>query len=134
MMKFGLLLGVLFLSLMTLALPKASDFQEVGVGDGEAAEATVVSDQEENNTLGVDEALVSGTVRVMRKIAMTEVFFKDLKDSYFIPSGGGYSAIFKACQESEKKGTPVGLKVNTKSRRILSVEESAAKKPASGAK
>lgn len=121
------------------ALPAASDFKEVGAeetateseGDSAGLERmdTQVSDAAalklENN-----EQIISGTVRVLRKIDMTEVFFKDHKDSYYIPSGRNYSSIFKACQESAKKNTPISFKVNTKSRRILSMEQA----PSSGSK
>jgi len=132
MTKFGLLLGVLFVSLQLLALPKASDFKELGTEDEhEETAATATSAAESTKpATNENEELVSGTVRIIRKIEMTEVFFKDLKDSYFIPSGANYGSIYKACQESEKKGSRVGLKVNKKTRRILSVESSAIKNPA----
>jgi hypothetical protein len=135
MTKFGLLLGVLFFSFNLFALPKASDFKDVGSEDESATEDSntkTTSSEGAKPAMAENEELVSGTVRVIRKLTMTEVFFKDLKDSYFIPSGMNYSSIYKACQESEKKGSPVGLKVNTKSRRILSVESSAVKSPAAG--
>jgi hypothetical protein len=134
MTKLGLLLGVLFVGYSAFALQKASDFKEVGVEDEAVSESSgkMNSTEAAKAQLGENEQLVSGTVRVIRKLEMTEVFFKDLKDSYFIPSGNQYNSIFKACQESEKKGSPVGLKVNTKSRRILAIESSAVKNPAGG--
>lgn len=135
MTKFGLLFGVLFVSFNLFALPKASDFKDVGGEEESAAEDAghkSTSSEAAKPAVAENEELVSGTVRVIRKLTMTEVFFKDLKDSYFIPSGANYSSIYKACQESEKKGSPVGLKVNNKSRRILSVESSAIKSPAAG--
>lgn len=135
MTKFGLLFGVLFVSFNIFALPKASDFKDIGSEDEAATEDTngkTSGSEAAKPAMADNEELVSGTVRVIRKLTMTEVFFKDLKDSYFIPSGANYSSIYKACQESEKKGSPVGLKVNTKSRRILSVESSAIKSPAMG--
>lgn len=136
MTKFGILTcSVLFVGLNAFALPKASDFKDVGSDeDSVSEESTEKSSGTETAKpkTAENEEMVSGTVRVIRKLDMTEVFFKDLKDSYFIPSGAGYSSIYKACQESEKKGSPVGLKVNTKSRRILSVESSAVKSPAAG--
>lgn len=135
MTKFGLLLGVLFFSFNLFALPKASDFKDVSSEDESVTEDSngkTTSSEGAKPAMAENEELVSGTVRVIRKLTMTEVFFKDLKDSYFIPSGMNYSSIYKACQESEKKGSPVGLKVNTKSRRILSVESSAVKSPAAG--
>lgn len=134
MTKFGLFTcSVLLISFNLFALPKASDFKDVG-SDEDAVTEESDSNSSDSATakpkMAENEELVSGTVRVIRKLSMTEVFFKELKDSYFIPSGAGYSAIYKACQESEKKGIQVGLKVNTKSRRILSVESSAVKSPA----
>lgn len=128
MVKFWLIVGVLTLGLQAGALPKASDFKEIGAD--EEAEVTTPDAAESTDLaakppLAANEELVSGTVRVIRKMGMTEVFFKDLKDSYFIPSGANYSTIYKACQESEKKGQPVSFKVNSKSRRILSLEAAA---------
>ena len=134
MTKFGLLLGVLIIGFNAFAAQKGSDFKEVGTEDEVVSEGgdKVSSAEAAKPQLGENEELVSGTVRVIRKLEMTEVFFKELKDSYFIPRGGQYSSIFKACQESEKKGSPIGLKVNTKSRRILAIESSAVKSPAAG--
>jgi len=133
MPNFFVLLAVLSLSCHLYALPKASDFKDVGGDESSVAEETAdATGDSAKPQLAEGESLVSGTVRVIRKLNMTEVFFKDLKDSYFIPSGGEYNSIYKACQESEKKGIAVGLKVNTKSRRILSVESSAVKGPATG--
>ncbi len=116
------MLGVLLICDSVRALPNATDFKEVGEGNQEAildTERPKASDNEE---------LLSGTVRVIRKIEMTEVFFKDLKDSYYIPSGNKYSSIYKALDESMKKGTQVSFKANAKSRRILSLESTPAKK------
>ncbi len=135
MTKSGLLLGALLIGFNALATQKGSDFKEVGLEDEVVSEKSDKSSSTEvakPPQLGENEELVSGTVRVVRKLEMTEVFFKDLKDSYFIPSGGQYSSIFKACQDSEKKGVMIGLRVNTKSRRILAVESSAIKSPAAG--
>lgn len=137
-----LLLGVLLISFNLWALPKASDFKNVDEDETatssdkstEKSTDKTTTAEDEKSKLGENEEVVSGTVRVIRRIQMTEVFFKDLKDSYFIPSGSNYSSIYKACQESEKKGAPVGMKVNTKSRRILSLEQVApTKSPATGA-
>jgi hypothetical protein len=115
---------------------KAGGFVEIG-GTDEA-------DTPKNAGAGADgksakpalkenEQIKSGTVRVLRKLGMTEAFFKDLPDSYLIPSGPSYSGIYKALSESEKSGTPVSFKVNTKSRRILSLEEAAPGAEAAGA-
>lgn len=133
-----LLLGygffLFFCGIAKADLPKASDFKEVG----EAEEVSTPSEvAPEAAKLAASEQIFSGTVRVIRKIDMTEVFFKDLKDSYYIPSGSQYSSIYKALDESMKKGTAVGFKANTKSRRILSLESAPVKSPSlnsSGAK
>lgn len=79
------------------------------------------------------EESLSGTVKVMRKNGMTEVFFSDLKESYFIPSGSKNYGIFKALTESQKRGSKVSFKVNKKSRQVLDIEASTPT-PASDAK
>jgi hypothetical protein len=117
---------------------KAGDFVEIGgtdeadttrsagaSADGKSAKGSVHAGDDEaaKPAFKENEQIKSGTVRVLRKLGMTEAFFKDLPDSYLIPSGPNYSGIYKALSESEKSGTPVSFKVNTKSRRILSLEE-----------
>ncbi|HEY8270642.1 MAG TPA: hypothetical protein VIG33_07110 [Pseudobdellovibrionaceae bacterium] len=126
---FGAGFGVLLISFKAGALPQASDFKEVGEEIQEVQE--VSKDEERRPQLGENEKILSGTVRIIRKLEMTEVFFKDLNDSYYIPSGRGYSAIYKALEESSKKGTPVSFKANTKNRRVLSLESAPLKSPAS---
>jgi hypothetical protein len=73
---------------------------------------------------------VSGIVRIVRGSPETEVFFKDLKNSLIIPKDSQHNKILEACEESRKKGTPVHLKIDPKSRRILGLP--AAAKPAKG--
>lgn len=121
----GLGLVILLLDVRAEALPDASDFKEVGEETQEAA-----AEEVEKTKLGENEKILSGTVRVIRKIELTEVFFKDLNDSYFIPSGRAYSSIYKALEESMKKGTSVSFKANTKSRRVLSLESAPEPVPA----
>lgn len=75
------------------------------------------------------EESLSGTVKLIRKIGMTEVFFTDLKESYFIPSGSKNYSIFKAFSESQKKGTKVSFKVNKKSRQVVDIEAPRAATP-----
>jgi hypothetical protein len=123
-------IGVLLMSFNAVALPKASDFKEVKVDEQEVSASEEETEKPKlNGHLNDSEEILSGTVRVIRKIGMIEVFFKDLKESYYIPSGGQHSAIFKALDESRKKGTPVSFKANTKSRRVLSLETAPAKSP-----
>lgn len=114
------------------ALPAASDFKEIGEETSEEVSGEV--SEEAAVKLEANEEVLSGTVRVLRKIGMTEVFFKDLKESYYIPSGRNYSSIFKACEDSAKKNSRISFKVNSKSRRILSLEQApAGKETSSGA-
>lgn len=97
-------------------LPKAADFVELSGSEKDTEKDSVKETGKEN------EATLTGTVRVMRKIEHTEVFFKDLPDSYVIPSGNKYSSIYNAMTESQKNGTAVTFRANTKSRRVLSME------------
>jgi hypothetical protein len=129
--------GVLLISFKVGALPKASDFKEVGadeqeISSGENNKSLQKEEEAEKPKLEENEEILSGTVRVIRKIEMTEVFFKDIKDSYYIPSGSKYSSIYKALNESMKKGTQVSFKANTKSRRVISLESAPVKSPANG--
>lgn len=130
-MKF-LGLVVLVLSLNVFAKDKDAGFSEVLSSDETPTESvkdseTAKKDEEPKVILKENEEVLSGTVRVIRRINDTEVFFKDLKDSYIIQSGSNYSSIFKALDNSQKKGTAVSFKANTKSRRILSLESASTK-------
>lgn len=123
---------VLLFSLSVSAKDKSGGFTEVHSSDESDVESssdaeTSSSESEPKVVLKEDEEILSGTVRIIRKIDNTEVFFKDIKDSYIIPSGSGYSTIFKAMEQSQKKGSAVSFKANTKSRRVLSMESSKAK-------
>lgn len=134
--------SMLFLPLVTLAmstgfgasptatkksLPKAGDFVELG-GDSDSggevkAGVTAGEDSAAASALAPNEKLLTGTVRIIRKIQYTEAFFKDINDSYIIPSGNAYPSIYTAFLESQKKGTAVSFKVNTKSKRVISIED-----------
>lgn len=110
-----------------LAKELGSDFKEVlseddAPGGSEKDPAKNSQESVQASSLKENEALLSGHVRVMRKIDKTEVFFKDLKDSYIIPSGSSYGGLFKAFEQSQKKGTTVHFKANIKTRQILSLE------------
>jgi hypothetical protein len=151
-MRFlGLMTAVLFLSFNTWAAEgkkKISDFKDVGGEDIEvtekptkgstqddATEAAAATVKDEKPALKENEEMLSGTVNVIRKLGMTEVFFKDLKDSYFIPSGSKNYSIYKAFEESNKKGNKVSFKANKKSRQVISIEDgSADAKKGSGSK
>lgn len=114
----------------------ASDFKEVESADDVAATVKIEKSAEGDSAADTeskknpDEVSLSGTVNVIRKISVTEVFFKDLKDSYVIPSGSQHSQIYKALEESRKKGTPVSFRANSKSRRIVSIESGSSEKKA----
>lgn len=62
---------------------------------------------------------ISGVVRLIRTSPQTEVFFKDLKNSYIIPKDSQHNKIYEACLQSSKTGKPVTLQVDPKSRRVL---------------
>lgn len=114
---------------------KAGDFVEIGTDEAATPKnaGAGADGKSAKPALKENEQIKSGTVRVLRKLGMTEAFFKDLPDSYLIPSGPNYSGIYKALSESEKSGTPVSFKVNIKSRRILSLEEAGPGTEAAGA-
>jgi hypothetical protein len=120
-----ILAGLLSLAAKS-ALPKAGDFVELG--DDSSPPLVQPAPVNEN------EKTFSGTVRVLRKIDHTEVFFKDLPDSYVIPSGNSYSSIYKAFMNSQKTGASVTFKANIKSRRVLSIEDPGTSAAAGGIK
>lgn len=104
------------------SLPKAGDFVEVDSADS-AEDSAANEETAAAPEMNPDEAVLTGTVRVMRKLNHTEVFFKDLKDSYIIPSGNSYYSLYKAFNDSEKTGSAVSFKANTKARRVLSLAD-----------
>lgn len=133
-----------FLPFVAEAKKQASDFKEVFSEDERGGETSLpegtapqsssavgtapASSLEEGlPVLKKNEEILSGRVRVMRKIDRTEVFFLDLKDSYFLPGGSAYSSLYRAFAESQKNGQAVTFKVNTKSRQVLSLEENKSK-------
>ncbi|MBC7371154.1 MAG: hypothetical protein H7326_06295 [Bdellovibrionaceae bacterium] len=124
-------LAIGFLLILTTAAAgkkKISDFKEVGGEDdaptSHSKEAVAADSAEaEKPKLKDTEEILTGTVTVMRKITLTEAFFKELKDSYYIPSGSKNYPIFKAFTESSKKGTKVTFKANKKSRQVISMED-----------
>lgn len=106
-----------------------TDFQEVG-----EEEDSVEEEAEKKPVLGENEELLSGRVSVIRKLGSTEVFFKDLKDSYYIPSGAKNYSIYKAFEASSKKGNKVHFKANKKSRQVISLEDEGSASKNSGSK
>jgi hypothetical protein len=125
---------ILLLSLSTFAAgkKKITDFQPVGDDDSENSETAdakkiAESIKEVKPKLNDNEETLTGTVSVMRRNNnMTEAFFKDLKESYFVPSGSKNYEVFKALQDSSKKGTKVTFKANKKSRQVISLEDAPA--------
>jgi hypothetical protein len=72
---------------------------------------------------------ITGIVRLIRASPVTEVFFKDLKDSAIIPYSSKHNAIYEACEESRKKGTPVKLVIHPISREVIGFPEKADPSP-----
>ena len=71
---------------------------------------------EDNASVGKE---ITGTVRIIRANPVTEVFFKDLKDSVVIPANSKHNQIYEACEESRKKGQPVHLQIDPVSRNVI---------------
>jgi len=114
---------------------KGSGFVEIGDEAEDAAESAEIAEKkEEKPALKDTEEILSGTVKIMRKNGLTEAFFKDLKESYFIPSGAMNHTIFKAFEASSKTGKKVTFKANKKSRQVLSLESDAPDKKDEGTK
>ena len=123
--QFLILLFSIILASTSHGKKGPTDFKPVEGED--VAESVAVSESEsEKPKLKDTEEVLTGTVTVMRKITLTEAFFKDLKESYYIPAGSKNYPIFKAFTESSKKGTAVTFKVNKKSRQVISMEDAPA--------
>jgi hypothetical protein len=118
---------------------KPSDFKSVGDDDdsADAAKDAAASVKDEKPVLSDNEEIQTGTVSVIRKNGLNEVFFKDLKESYFIPSGSKNYGIYKAFMDAQKKTSKVTFRANKKSRQVISMEDASAdpknKSPDAGA-
>lgn len=66
---------------------------------------------------------ISGVVRAVRGFPVTEVFFKDKKDSYFIDPTSSHDQIMNACLQSSRSGSSVSLRVDPISRHVYSLSE-----------
>lgn len=117
-----------------LSSAKASDFKPI---DEEETSSELSSgaggDKASKPALKENEEVLTGTPTVIRNMGGTEVFFKDLSDSYYISSGSHYNEVFTAMKAGTEKNSKVTFKVNKKSRRILSLEEAPPAPPAPAA-
>lgn len=77
----------------------------------------------ESSTPAQKGVAVSGVVRVVRGFPITEVFFKDKKDSYFIDPTSSHDQIMNACLQSSRDGSSVSLRVDPVSRHVYSLSE-----------
>jgi hypothetical protein len=100
------------------------------VKDTDSAKPAAVApaDSEANTSLTPDKAAapgvtVSGVVRAVRGYPTTEVFFKDLKDSYFIDPTSEHDEIMKACLQSSRDGKAVSLRVDPTTRHVYSLSD-----------
>ncbi len=73
-----------------------------------------------------NEGQISGTPRLIRSQPETEVFFRDLNQSYIIPKDNRHNKIFEAVSKAIKTKSKVTLEVDPKSRRILGLPEDGA--------
>lgn len=71
-----------------------------------------------------EEVQLAGQPKIIRNMGKLEVFFKDLSDSYFIPSGNKQYEINKIFEQAIKKGTIVSFKAGKKSRQIIEASSS----------
>lgn len=69
------------------------------------------------------EGNLSGIPRFIRGSPQTEVFFKDLKDSFIIPHNDSHNRILKAFIDAQKTGKPVNFRADPKVRVILGLSE-----------
>jgi len=90
--------------------------------DSEPLVSTGAAAEEQKSGTGI-----SGIVRVIRGSPETEVFFKDLKESYVIPVNDSHNEIMEACLKSSRDNQPIHLTVDPISRRILSLSDAGSK-------
>lgn len=64
----------------------------------------------------------TGVPRLIRQDPMTEVFFRDLKESYVIHTDSKHNANFKVFDEASRANRPVTFRADPVSRRILVVD------------
>lgn len=67
-------------------------------------------------------ATFKGKPRLVRGSPRTEVFFVDLRDSYWIAEDQQHNAFQKAFLEGIRKDKPVGFTADIKTRRVLAVD------------
>lgn len=77
----------------------------------------------ESSTPAQKGVAISGVVRAVRGFPITEVFFKDKKDSYFIDPTSSHDQIMNACLQSSRDGSSVSLRVDPVSRHVYSLSE-----------
>lgn len=66
-------------------------------------------------------AVLKGKPRLVRASPRTEVFFSDLRESYWILEDQQHNAFQRAFLEGIRKDKPVGFTADVKTRRVLSV-------------
>lgn len=64
----------------------------------------------------------SGVVRFIRGGTYTEVLFVDAKETLVIPRGREHNKILEACLQSSKSRSSIQVRIDRKSRQILSLE------------
>jgi len=119
----GWVLIALMAATPSVAAPKFQDIPE----DAASMLPEETSLPQEISAPGVNQekgTVIQGTVRILRGSPQTEVFFVDRKESLIIPNTRQHNEIFQACLRSSQTKTPVSLRIDPKSRTILSVPNS----------
>ena len=107
----------LFIGLFCQNLRAEPVFKEI---PDEVSSDLTQAEKKPEKKLGLE---LSGTPRMVRKIGKTEVFFKDLKESYFIPSGLAHNRVLSTVQKAIKNNSPIRFRAHGVSRDILTIEE-----------
>lgn len=92
----------------------------------ESAEVAAPAEQEpEEKAKTLDDfpgRTFTGKPRLIRTQDITEVFFRDLRDSYVIHSDSKHNRYYKVFDEASKLDQSVTFRADPRSRRILAVE------------
>jgi hypothetical protein len=104
----------------TLIKPDSPAVKKIKEEEPDSAADTSIKDEKPQAQPGVT---ISGVVRAVRGFPVTEVFFKDQKDSYFIDPTSTHDQIMNACLRSSRDGKSVSLRVDPVTRHVYSLSE-----------
>lgn len=107
----------------TLIKPDSTSGPSKKSKDDDPAAANADTTIKDDKPQALPGVTISGVVRAVRGFPITEVFFKDQKDSYFIDPTNSHDQIMNACLQSSRDGKSVSLRVDPVTRHVYSLSE-----------